>query len=544
VDALWFKNAVFYAVDVGMFRDGNGDGTGDLAGLAQRLDYLRALGVTAIWLLPFYPSPRRDNGYDVSDYYGVDPMYGDLADFREIVDSARSLGIKVILDLVVQHTSDEHPWFRDARSSRDSPYRDFYVWTDDPNAEPPVGPAFPGKQESTWTLDENTGQYYRHRFYAFQPDLNIGHPEVRRQITRIMRFWLGLGASGFRIDAVPYMVHDAASADGGQDGYWLLEEMRHFVTSLDPEAILLGETDLQPPAYADYFGDGNRLDMQFNFYLNNFTWLSLARQETAPIIRALQALPRAPDRGQYVVWLRNHDELDLGRLTVEERDDVFRVFAPDPEMQIFGRGARRRLAPMLGGTGRRNVLAHALLFSLPGAPVIRYGDEIGMGEDLSLKGRYAVTNPMQWSSRAPNAGFSAAPAEKLARQMQMDGPYGAPAGISVEAESARRGSLLDEVGRLVRSRRQCPEIGTGHWEVVDTGSDCLLGLRYETPDDVLVTLLNLSEKKARARPEVLDRLADVRDVLADGAYGPLEEDRPIPLEGYGYRWFRGRNTTP
>jgi maltose alpha-D-glucosyltransferase/alpha-amylase len=541
VDALWFKNAVFYAVDVAMFRDGNGDGVGDLTGLLQGLDYLRGLGVTALWLHPFYPSPRRDRGYDVSDYYGVSPSYGDLADFRAIVDAARSLGLKVLLDLVVQHTSDEHPWFCEARSSRDSRYRDFYVWIDDPSAEPSMEPMFPGRQESTWSPDERTGQYYRHRFYSFEPDLNIANPRVRDQIFRIMRFWLGLGASGFRIDAAPYLVQDAARVDGREAGHWLLEEMRQFVTSLDPEAVLLGETDLEPPAYADYFGHGNRLGMQFNFYLNNFTWLSLAQQDAAPIVRALKALPRAPAAGQYAVWLRNHDELDLGRLTDAERAQVFEAFAPEPDMQIFGRGARRRLAPMLGGADGLNAMAHALLFSLPGAPVIRYGEEIGMGEDLSLEGRAAVTTPMQWSSHAPNAGFSDARSDQLVRQVLLEGPFGAAAGVSVEAQSARPGSLLDEIARLIRVRRQCPEIGTASWSIVEIGAPSVLGLRYQDGDAVLIALVNLAEKDVTVGPEVLARLGELRDVLADrSGYEGVDPDRTLLLNPRGYRWIRGR----
>ena len=478
MDALWFKNAVIYSLDVATFQDTDGDGIGDLPGVTERLDYLRGLGVTCLWLLPFFPTPDRDNGYDVSDYYGVDPRHGDLGDFIALLEAADELGIKVVVDLVVQHTSDEHPWFRAACSSRDSPYRDYYVWSDDPEQEPPVDPMFPEWQKGTWTWSEEAGQYYRHLFYGFEPDLDVANPAVRDEIAKVVRFWLRLGVSGFRIDAAPHLAQQASRARSEDDGHWYLAELRRFVESINPEAVLIAETDITPPQYGAYFGGGAQVHMQFNFYLNNFLWLSLARRDTAAIGRALQALPPAPHAGQYAVWLRNHDELDLRRLTEEERAEVLEQFAPDPDMQLFRRGPRRRAAPMITDPSRLR-MAHALVFSLPGAPVLWYGEEIGMGDDLSLQERAAVRTPMQWSSRLPNAGFSDARVEDLVRPVLVEGPFGAGDGVTVEDESARRDSLLDEISRLVRVRRQVPEIGTGRWHIVDTGCPTVLGVRYD-----------------------------------------------------------------
>ena len=409
--AYWYRNAVIYAVDVATFRDLDGDGWGDLGGVVDRLDYVRSNGFDAVWLLPFYTSPWRDNGYDVSDYLSVDPRFGDLADFSRLMNEADERGIRVIVDLVVQHTSVDHPWFQQARADRDSRYRDYYIWSDRPR-ETDVKPVFGQRQDGVWARDEQSGDYYRHTFYDVEPDLDVGNPQVRAEIFRIMEFWLRLGVAGFRVDAAPYLVQQAAKADPRDGGHWLLRDMRELVQSHRPDAVLVAETDVAPAEYASYFGAGDEFHMLFNFYVNNYFFLSLARRDREPLLRALRDMPAPPRTGQYAVWARNHDELDLGRLDNAERREVLDAFAPDESMRVFGRGARRRMAPMLGGDQGWLELAYSLVFSLPGSPVVRYGEEIGMGDDLDLPERAAIRTPMQWSGER-NAAFSTASRAKL-----------------------------------------------------------------------------------------------------------------------------------
>src|SRR5690606_4819531 len=330
-----------------------------------------------------------------------------------------------IIELVVQHTSIQHRWFQEARRDRHSPYRDYYIWADEPVECDGVEPVFPTVEDSVWTWDEEAGQYYRHVFYHHEPDLNLTNPRVIEEIERIMLFWLRMGVSGFRVDAASHLVRQAGGGDIAE-GYWLLEHMRDFVSLRRPEAVLLGEVDVDPEHYPDYFGDGDRLTLLLNFWANNHLFLALARGEAEPLLRSIRQQPEPPHRAQYAIWLRNHDELGLARLTDAEREEVMQVFAPDPDMRIYERGIRRRLAPMLGGDTRRLAMAHALLFSLPGTPILRYGEEIGMGDDLSLPERLAVRTPMQWSNE-PNAGFSRAPAQELAAALIDEGDFTFPA---------------------------------------------------------------------------------------------------------------------
>jgi maltose alpha-D-glucosyltransferase/alpha-amylase len=540
VQPLWYRNAVIYQVDVAFFLDANGDGWGDLRGVTERLDYIRGLGATCLWLLPFYASPFRDGGYDVTDHLAIDPRFGDLADLTMLLDKAESLGLRVIVDLVPQHTSDQHPWFQEARRDRDSPYRDYYVWADEP--EPTgVDPVFPDVEDSVWTWDDEAQQYYRHTFYDFEPDLELGNPRVREELRRIMAFWLRMGVSGFRVDAVPYMVERARAADPRDDGFWLLEEMRDFVTLHHPEAVLLGEVDVPPAEYADYFGRGERLSMVLDFWLNNNVFLALAREQAEPVARALGRQPHPPSHAQYGVFLRNHDELDLEQLTDDERAEVLDRFAPEPDMRAYGRGIRRRLAPMLDGDPSRIAMAHALLMSLPGSPVLLYGDEIGMGDDLAREERRAVRTLMQWSD-SENGGFSKAPAERLAAGAHPlpDGPFGYDA-VNVAAQSQQRESLLARVSNLARSRIGAEEIGAGRCEAVDVGAGGVLFLCHEHEDRILLTAVNLRGEEVVCE---LDgpRFTGLVDVLSDREY-PTPGDQPtkIALGPYGYRWLRRRD---
>ncbi|HET9225160.1 MAG TPA: alpha-amylase family protein, partial [Thermoanaerobaculia bacterium] len=404
---LWYKDAVIYSLDVETFQDSNGDGIGDFRGLTERLDYLGSLGVTCLWLLPIHPTPNLDNGYDVQDYYAVDPRLGTLGDFVEFMHQARERGIRVMLDLVVNHTSTRHPWFQSARRDKSSPYRNFYVWSDTLPDNAREGMVFPGYQDSVWTWDEEAKAYYFHRFYAHQPDLDISNPDVREEICRIMGFWLELGVSGFRLDAAPFLIEMKGAGAVGEDQYAYLREFRDFLSWRRGDAILLAEANVEREKMAQYFGEGVRLHMLFGFLVNQHYFLALARQQAEPLIRGLKMPPPLPPTGQWANFVRNHDELDLGRLTPEEREEIARQFAPDPGMWLYERGIRRRLPPMLDGDRRRIELAYSLMFSLPGTPVLRYGEEIGMGDDLSLPERESVRTPMQWS-REPNGGFSTA----------------------------------------------------------------------------------------------------------------------------------------
>jgi maltose alpha-D-glucosyltransferase/alpha-amylase len=536
---LWYKDAVIYSLDVETFQDSNGDGIGDFRGLALRLDYLASLGVTCLWLLPFYPTPDRDNGYDVKDYYGVDPRLGTLGDFVDFMHKARERGIRVLIDLVVNHTSDQHPWFQAARRDKGSPYRGYYIWSDALPANAHQGMVFPGYQDSVWDWDEVAQAYYFHRFYSFQPDLNISEPAVREEICRIMGFWLELGISGFRVDAAPFLVEmKGTDAKPGDDHYDYLREFRDFLSWRRGDAILLAEANVSRDKVCEYFGEDAKVQMLFSFLLNQHLFLALARKEAAPLVRGLLAAPVPPPTGQWANFLRNHDELDLGRLTDGERQEVFHEFAPDPGMQLYERGIRRRLPPMLGGDRERIEMAYSLLFSLPGTPVLRYGEEIGMGDDLSLPERESVRTVMQWSTEM-NGGFSTAPPDRLARRTVSGGPFGFKAGIDVEDQQRDPDSLLHWMERLIRTRKQCPEIGWGDWAILETGDPAVFAHRCTWKGGTVVTLHNLADRPATVRLDLREQGQEkLVELLGDQPYKLVGLDEEIALEPYGYRWFR------
>src|SRR6476646_6971280 len=472
----WFRQAVVYCLDVDTYQDSNGDGIGDLPGLIDRLDHLARLGVTCIWLNPVHPSPDRDDGYDITDFYGVSPQLGTLGDFVELVHQAGNRGIRVIIDLVVNHTSDEHPWFQSARESPDSPYRDWYVWSKDEPSDLRQGMVFPGYQATTWTYDDEAGAWYYHRFYDFQPDLNMANPRVRQEIEKIIGFWLQLGVAGFRLDAAPFIIELTVPGDPSprQDFSWL-NDLHDQLAWRRGDAVILAEANVEPEQLIEYFGDGHRLPMLFNFILNQRTFLALARHEVGPILQALAETPALSDTCQWATFLRNHDEVDLGRLVGHEHEEVFAAFGPDPDMQLYERGIRRRLAPMLGGDRRRIEMAYALQFSLPGIPVIRYGEEIGMGDDLSLRDRDAIRTPMQWSD-AVNGGFSPAPKKNLPRPVITGGDYGFET-VNVVAQLQDPESLLAWFQRALHSLRDCPEFAVGDTTYIDVGVRSVLALR-------------------------------------------------------------------
>ncbi len=537
---LWYKNAVIYCVDVETFMDSNGDGIGDFGGLADRLDHIEALGATCIWLLPFYPTPNRDNGYDITDFYGVDPRLGTLGDFVAFAHAAEDRGLRVIVDLVANHTSVDHPWFQDARRDPNSPYRDWYVWSKEKPKDIHEGVVFPGVQDTTWTYDEVAGAWYMHRFYKHQADLNIANPQVREEIEKVMGFWLQLGVSGFRLDAVPFLIEYRgipADEKPKEDPHQYLVELRDFVSWRRAEAMLLAEANITMDQVDEYFGpSGDRLHTIFNFMLNQHLFLALARSDAKPIRSIMEKTPPIPPKAQWASFLRNHDELDLGRLTDEERQEVFAAFGPDPDMQAYERGIRRRLAPMLDGDERRLKLAFSLMFSLPGTPVIWYGDEIGMSEDLSLKERNSVRTPMQWSDE-PNAGFSTASSDRLTRPVVSEGRFDYRK-VNVVAQHDLDGSLMSTVQRLIRTRRACPEIGWGACRILETGDSSVLALRYDWRGETVLLLHNLADKAVSVQVPT-DGVSRWRPLFCNGNDRDMRDASAlIPLDGYGYRWFR------
>ncbi|GIF49050.1 maltose alpha-D-glucosyltransferase/alpha-amylase [Asanoa ferruginea] len=539
----WYQKAVVYCLDVDTFQDSDGDGVGDLRGLIGRLDYLARLGVTCLWLNPIHPTPGRDDGYDASDFYGVDPRLGSLGDFAELLHEADNRGIKVIIDLVVNHTSDQHPWFQSARSSPDSPYRDWYVWSDTEPSDRNQGMVFPGEQDETWSYDRTAKAWFYHRFYKFQPDLNFANPEVREEIKRIIAFWLQLGVAGFRIDALPFIIEltEPGNPDSPKD-FDFLTELREHAQWRRGDAVLLAEANVEPAKLVDYFGTGpkanDRVHMLFDFMLNGRLVLALAREEPEQLIDALRDTPMLPAGGQWATFLRNHDEIDLSRLTAEQRAEVYEAFGPDEDMRIYDRGIRRRLAPMLGNDRRRLELAYALQFSLRGTPVLRYGDEIGMGEDLSLDGRQAIRTPMQWSV-LPNGGFSSAASDKLVRPVVSGGDFGYEQ-VNVTAQRHDPTSLLSWFERMIRTLREAPEVGAGSCTHVDVAVPAgVLAHRADGPTGCMLFVHNLGRRPATVDLGKLAIDADhPNDVLADQEYPEVGDLSELKVAGYGYRWIR------
>jgi trehalose synthase len=544
---LWWKNAVIYCLDVETFADSDGDGHGDFCGLTQRIDYLARLGVTCIWLMPFYPSPDRDDGYDITDFYAVDPRLGTAGDFVEFIRTARDRGIRVIADLVVNHTSAEHPWFQSARSSRESPYRDWYVWRDEPPPDAEKGVVFPDKEKSLWTYDEQAGQYYLHRFYRYQPDLDVANPAVRNEIAKIMGYWLELGLSGFRVDAVPFLLetHDQVDADRLPDPHDYLVDLRAFLSRRCGDAVLLGEVNLPYPDTLKFFGRtdgvGDQLTMCFDFVGMQQMYLSLARGDAGPLAGALRERPYPPRDGHWATFVRNHDELTLDKLSKAERAEVFEAFGPDPDMQLYGRGLRRRLPPMLDGDDRRIRMVYSLLFSLPGTPVLFYGEEIGMAEDLRAEGRLAVRTPMQWAPRR-NGGFSTAAPDKLPGPIPT-GRYG-PERVNVEAELRDPDSLLAWIRLLIERYRDCPELAWGEYTVLDAGEPSVLAQRSDIDGGTVIAVHNLADTEVTAHLHLdgLDQSHTVDDLLVEERT-QVDADGQVKLHlaPYGCRWLRVRH---
>ncbi len=537
----WYINAVFYQIYVRAYCDSNGDGQGDFRGLTSKLDYIASLGVDCLWIMPMYPSPLNDDGYDIADYYGIHPDYGTLEDFKKFLDEAHRRGLRVITDLVLNHTSDQHEWFRQARQSRDNPYRDYYVWSDTDEKYQGVRIIFLDTLDSNWTYDPHTGQYYWHRFYPSQPDLNFDNPEVREKMKDVVRFWLDLGVDGYRADAVPYLIErEGTSCENLPETHDYLKELRALMDEEYPDAVLLCEANMWPEDVRPYFGDGDEFHMGFHFPIMPRIYMAMKKGDATDMIDILNRTPQIPENCQWVTFLRNHDELTLEMVTEEDRQWMWEQYAPDPRMRL-NLGIRRRLAPLLDNDPRKIRLACALLFSLPGSPIVYYGDEIGMGDNIWLFDRNGVRTPMQWSS-GPFGGFMpngprSSEVEPYAPPIA-DPEYGVEV-INVEAASGDPDSLLHFHKSLIAARKANPVLGAGglRWARVDNPS--VAAFWRETPDTRLLCVHNLSEDITTLDiPLPPDAGGKASAVFGEGRFERRDSSLRVHLEPYQFLWIK------
>ena len=540
VDPLWYKDAVIYELHVKTFCDGNGDGIGDFGGLTGKLDYLERLGVTCLWLLPFCESPLRDDGYDVAHYERVHPDYGSRDEFVAFLEAAHARGLKVITELVINHTSDEHPWFKAARRApRGSPKRDFYVWSDTDQRYRGARVIFGDVETSNWTWDPVAGAYYWHRFFEHQPDLNFDNPRVRRAVLKIMRFWFDLGVDGLRLDAISHLYErEGTSCDNLPETHQFLKQVRADMDRRYRGRVLLAEANDRPEVVRGYFGDGDECTMAFHFPLMPRLFMALAAEDATPIVALIEQTPPLPDECQWATFLRNHDELSLSALTKPERRALLTAYAPEPRMRL-NHGIRRRLAPLLANDADRIMLAHVLLLSLPGSPVLYYGDEIGMGDNVHLADRNGVRTPMQWTP-GPNGGFSTAPAAALVLPVIDDAVYGAAA-VNVERQEQIEQSLLRRVAALLRVRHQHQAFGRGTIAFFQCGNPKVLAFERVCGQDRMVVIANLARSEQRAALEFPAALRGFQLVNAVDGSSSLPQIGAMPYElslpAQGWRWF-------
>jgi maltose alpha-D-glucosyltransferase/alpha-amylase len=535
----WYKDAVFYEVHVKAFKDANGDGIGDFAGLTERLDYLKELGVDCLWILPMYPSPLRDDGYDIADFYGIHPAYGSVEDFQKFLDAAHARGLRVIADLVMNHTSDQHPWFQASRAEPTGPYADYYVWSDTDKRYRDARIIFLDAEKSNWTWDPLRKGYYWHRFFHHQPDLNFENPGVQRALLDVMRFWLDRGLDGFRCDAVPYLIErEGTSGENLPETHVILKEFRRVIDAeYGGDRVLLAEANQWPEDVRPYFGDGDEFHMAFHFPLMPRLYMALRREERLPILDIFTHTPAIPPACQWGLFLRNHDELTLEMVTSEERDYMYYAYAQDAQAKL-NLGIRRRLAPLMNNDRRRIELLNCLLFTLPGSPIVYYGDEIGMGDNLHLGDRNGVRTPMQWS-RDRNAGFSTAEEAQLYLPVIADALYGYQA-VNVEAQLQAPSSPLNTMKRLIAVRKRSTAFGRGSIEFLRPRNESVLAFVREHGDDVILVVANLSE---RSQPVTLDlsrhRGAVPVELLGDTRF-PTVGEQPyfLSLGPHGFYWFR------
>ncbi|WP_129668500.1 maltose alpha-D-glucosyltransferase [Phytoactinopolyspora endophytica] len=541
-DPEWFKRAVFYEVLVRSFKDSDGDGVGDLCGLMEKLDYLEWLGVDCLWLPPFFPSPLRDGGYDVSDYKNVLPEFGTLDDFVEVVDKAHQRGIRVIIDFVMNHTSDQHPWFQSSREDPDGPYGDFYVWADDDSAYPDARIIFVDTEPSNWTFDPVRKQYFWHRFFSHQPDLNFENPAVQEAILDALRFWLNLGVDGFRLDAVPYL-YEAPGTNGENlpETHAFLKQVRKIVDDEYPDTVLLSEANQWPTDVVEYFGDpsvgGDECHMAFHFPVMPRIFMAVRRESRYPVSEIMAQTPSIPSGCQWGVFLRNHDELTLEMVSDEERDYMWNEYAKDPRMKA-NIGIRRRLAPLLENDTNQTELFTAMLLSLPGSPVLYYGDEIGMGDNIWLGDRDGVRTPMQWTPDR-NAGFSTSDPGRLTLPVIMDAVYGYQV-TNVEAQMTNSSSLLHWIRRMIEVRKQNPAFGLGDFTDLGGSNPTVLSYVREFGDDIVLCVNNLSRFPQPVELDLrrYERMQPVE--LLGGVRFPAIGELPylLTIGSHGFYWFR------
>ena len=540
-DPLWYKDAVIYELHIKAYADANGDGIGDFRGLTERLDHVQALGVNTIWLLPFYPSPLRDDGYDVADYEAVHPSYGTLDDFRAFVVEAHRRGLRVITELVVNHTSDQHPWFQAARKApKGSPARNFYVWSDDSNLYSGTRIIFTDTEKSNWTFDEVAGQYFWHRFFSHQPDLNFDNPAVREEIWQVMRFWLAMGVDGFRADAVPYLVErEGTPCENLPETHDVVRELRRRMDAEFPGRLLLAEANMWPEDVRPYFGSGDEFHMAFHFPLMPRMFMALRLEDRKPLVEIVERTPAIPGACQWGLFLRNHDELTLEMVTDAERDYMYEEYARDPVARI-NLGIRRRLAPLLDGDRRRMELMTGLLLSLPGSPVLYYGDEIGMGDDVHLGDRNGVRTPMQWTGGA-NAGFSTADPSRLYLPLVTDPVYGFPA-VNVESQRRNDTSLLNWTRRLIQVRRTSRVFGRGSIEFLRPANHRVLAYVRSLDAEKVLVVNNLSSTAQAVELDLRHLAGAIPVEMAGRSLFPRIGQRPyvMTLGPYDFFWLKLR----
>ncbi len=547
-DPLWYKNAIFYEVHLRSFCDSNGDGKGDLPGLTSKLNYLKELGVDCLWLLPMFPSPLKDDGYDIADYYNIHPDYGTVEDFKRLVDEAHARGLRVITDLVLNHTSDLHPWFIESRQSIDNPYRDYYVWSDTDQKYKEARIIFLDTENSNWTQDPNTGQYYWHRFYSSQPDLNYDNPVIANKMIEVMKYWMDMGIDGFRADAVPYLFErEGTNCENLPETHAYLKRVRSVLDQDYPGAILLGEANQWPWDLRPYFGGdpddpgvpGDEFHMAFHFPVMPRLFKTLKLGDATDIIDIMSQTPPIPDNCQWCVFLRNHDELTLEMVTPEDRELLWKLYAPHPRMPL-NLGIRRRLAPLLDNDRRKIEVANSILFSLPGSPIIYYGDEIGMGDNIWLFDRNGVRTPMQWTGES-GAGFSTANPEAFWVPLIDDEEYGYQR-VNVQAQLADPGSLFHTLKHMIKVRQANPVLGEGSHQFLRTGAKAVLANLRQTGQAAILAIQNLSGQPQTAMLDLSEFAGTIPFDLLGRGQEPLPEISTVPysisLAPFDYFWLK------
>jgi len=536
----WYKDAIFYQIHVKTFCDSDGDGVGDFKGLTSRLDYVRDLGVTCLWLLPMYPSPFRDDGYDIADYCSIHPTYGSMDDFRAFLEAAHSRGMRVITELVLNHTSDQHQWFQEARSSREHPRRDWYVWSDTDDRYPGVRIIFTDTERSNWAWDPVTKQYYWHRFFSHQPDLNFDNPAVREEIWNVMKFWLDIGVDGFRVDAVPYLIErEGTSCENLPETHDVLKFLRRRLDEHYANKVLLAEANQWPEDVRHYFGDNDEFHMAFHFPLMPRMFMALRLEDRKPLVEIVERTPAIPDTCQWGIFLRNHDELTLEMVTEVERDYMYEEYARDPVARI-NVGIRRRLAPLLEGDRRRIELMNGLLMSLPGSPFLYYGDEIGMGDNIYLGDRNGVRTPMQWNG-GWNSGFSSADPERLAQPLISNPLYGYQA-VNVESQRRADHSLLNWTRRLIQARKSSHVFSRGSITFLKPVNHRVLAfLRVLDREQVLV-VCNLASTAQAVQLDLSEQAGALPIEMFGKSVFPRIGTSPyvLTLGPYEFFWFKLR----